>query len=315
MDYPALLKAWGIEFADVDESAQIEGSPERSARRVVVRDIEGRRWILEQIKADNLARKRQVAETLSALSAMAQIHPYCRTVDGSSYWHTCAGVPNCGGDWMLRSYVDGVPLDRETWLDEPWRLDAMGAFVLRLRTQDVGQGAERFSVADYARGRMALWRKQYSKLAERLESPFQSLEKNFFAATNSLPVAFCHGDFHPLNVVWGDGEIRSVIDWEFCGLKPELYDVALLLGCMGFDEPDHLIGEPAVRLIQTLRHAGFGAAESWGQLIGLVAAIRFGWMSEWIRRGEEDSAEQEAFYIQLLLDQGGFIAEKWRVSE
>ena len=51
-DYKHLLRAWGIQFSELDASVLIEGSPERTAARAVVRDSSGNRWILEQIKTN-----------------------------------------------------------------------------------------------------------------------------------------------------------------------------------------------------------------------------------------------------------------------
>lgn len=305
VDYTELLCAWGLEYAGQDVSAHIEGSPERSAARAVVRDRSGGRWIMDAICADNLARKRRVAETLEVLSGLDPVSPYRRTEAGD-FFHMHESQ-----SWMLRAYIPGVALDRRAWLDAGWRIDAMQEFLVQLRAQSSGLRGDVFSVADYVTGRMHAWRAKVPTLAARLDAPFRTLNDKVFPVLASLPVAFCHGDYHPLNVVWGDRTIQSVIDWEFCGLKPELYDVALLLGCMGFDEPDHLIGAPAVRLVQTLRSTGFGVPASWDQLIGLIAAVRFGWMSEWVRRGDEDSAELEVFYIQLLLDQADVIVDRW----
>ena len=338
---PELLNAWGIEFATEDSTAPIEGSPERTATRTVAVDTSGRRWILEQIEQHNRNRKQEIAEQLKALcdAGLLLIHPWMQTRSNSFF--QALEKPQRGGTdvlqpsesvdaassprfqcmerscWMLRPYIDGIPLDRETWLTELWRIDAMADFLLNLHVH----GAERFpstggvpeerggffSITDYAVDRMNVWRTRYPQLASRLEAPFQTLEKTFFPIHDSLPTAFCHGDFHPVNVVWGEQGIHSVIDWEFCGIKPEFYDVALLLGCTGFEDPDNLLREPARRLLGRLRSAGFGAEESWGSLLDLTAAIRFGWMSEWIRRGEEDTAEMEVVYLDILTGQKDYI--------
>ena len=47
-------------------------------------------------------------------------------------------------------------------------------------------------------------------------------------------MAFAHGDYHPLNVIWTKAGIAAVIDWEFSGLKPEMYDAAILVGCLAW---------------------------------------------------------------------------------
>jgi len=300
-DYASLTAAWKIRFDTVDKSVQIEGSPERASKRVVVRDVDGARWVLERIEQDNLPRKQKIAEQLEMLSDMEQIHPYQKTKEDSFF----------SDRWMLRPFVEGIPLDRKTYLNDSWRMDAMADFLIRLRQQAPVASGPVFSMCDYARDRMAVWRKRYSKLADKLEDSFQTLEKNFFAVHDQLPAAFCHGDYHPLNMVWGDHSIRSIIDWEFCGIKPELYDVALLIGCIGFEDPDNLIKEPVIRLVQNLRSAGYGTDRSWECFLQLAAVIRFGWMSEWIRRKDREARQMEVVYIDILVDQKKYISNHW----
>lgn len=307
-DYAALTSAWGIHFDAVDTSCEIEGSPERAVARVVVRDVDGGRWILEQIEKDNLPRKQQIAEQLEKLSEWSQIHPYHRTTS-NSFFQTADEGSAC---WMLRPFVEGIALNRETYLDDLWRMDAMADFLLQLRVHTTGWSGPVFSVCDYAQGRMAAWRGRYSKLTDKMEGSFSKLQKSFFPIHDQLPLAFCHGDYHPLNVVWGTNSIQSVIDWEFCGIKPELYDVALLLGCIGFENPDNLLGEPVVRLVHQLRSAGFGTEISWENLLGLTAAIRYGWMSEWIRRSDREARQMEVVYIDILVDQKDYISNHWK---
>ena len=352
--YIELLNSWQIAFAELDETVQVAGSPERAAERGVVRDTAGARWILERIENSNLARKQDVAEQLAALSALKQIHPYCKTASGS-FFQTLENKERGSASWMLRPYVEGVPLRRPGYLDDLWRMDAMADFLLELRqntsthpslsafargygghcrpplqgrglktipsaggVRDLSSGALAkegarggvFSICAYASNRMEVWRGRYSKLADKLEASFQTLETAFFPVHDQLPVAFCHGDVHPLNMIWGTSCIRSVIDWEFCGTKPELYDAALLVGCIGFEDPDNLIKEPVIRLVQRLRAAGFGAEESWAHFLELIAMIRFGWMSEWIRRRDREARKMEAVYIDLLVDQCSYIMER-----
>lgn len=305
-DYAGLLEAWNIDFTAVETDFVIGGSPERSVFRTVVRDTSGDLWVLERIEEANLERKCEVAETLDNLSSQIDRIPAWRRTGSNLFFQTFEKRI-----WMLRPYVEGVPLDRETWLDDDWRMDAMGDFLVQLKEYDGHPSEDFFSIAEYATERMIAWRRNFPVLAQTLEPFFKSLNKTFFSIHDSLPMAFCHGDFHPLNVVWGDQRIRSVIDWEFCGIKPELYDVALLLGCAGFDDPDNLISKPAVRLIGRLQSAGFGMPQSWECLIGLTASIRFGWMSEWIRRQDDEAAEMEAVYLGILVDQADYISKTW----
>lgn len=300
-DYAELLSEWGVEFASQDASAEIEGSPERTAARAVVFDTAGKRWILEKIEPDNLARKQEVAEQLATLSGLTQVHPYQKTAGGSFF----------SDRHMLRPFIDGVSLNRETYLNDSWRIDAMTDFLIQFRGVSAPLSGPRFSIGSYAENRMKVWRTRHPERTKKLEDSFARLKETFLPMHDQLPVAFCHGDYHPLNIVWGEGAIQSVIDWEFCGTKPELYDAALLLGCIGFEDPDNLLKEPSIRLVQNLRKANFGAPVSWEHLLGLMATIRWGWMSEWIRRGENDAAEMETLYIQILVDQQDYIQQRW----
>lgn len=300
-----LLGAWNLEFAAVDDSCKICGSPERTVARMVVSDRSGKRWILERVSKDNAARKQWVARQLRALhhAGLLCTHPWART-GNKAFVHD---------NWMVRPFVEGLSLNRQTYLNELWRVDAMADFLIQLRhhSSAVERGPV-FSIANYAVERMESWMTRYPKLSRKLAGSLGQLEHTFFPFHDQLPVAFCHGDYHPLNMIWGAEKIRSVIDWEFCGLKPELYDVALLLGCFGFDDPDHLIQEPAVRLIKRLRKCGLYEDASWAHLAGLIATIRIGWMNEWIRRGDEEAVEMEADFIDILVDQQVFILEKWQ---
>ncbi len=127
------------------------------------------------------------------------------------------------------------------------------------------------------------------------------LERSFFPLCPTLPAAFCHGDYHPVNVIWAPDRIAAVIDWEFTGPKTELYDVANLLGCAGFENPAGLRGEMARALISDLRAASFAAEESWQSLTDLILALRFGWLSEWLRKQDHEMLELELVYMGLIL--------------
>lgn len=306
-DYKTLLAAWGLEFAGLAESRPIEGSPERVASRTVVFDSANACWIIEKIAAETLARKREIAAQLQQLSdrGLTQVHPYCKTLSGAFL------VESDSEYWMLRPYIEGVPLNRETYLQDEWRVDVLADFLIQFRNESRSLQGSYFSIAAYAEDRCSVWRGRYPRLVQRLMPSFTKLQREFFSVHDQLPRALCHGDYHPLNVVWGRQCIESVIDWEFCGVKPELYDVALLLGCFGFDDPDNLLKAPAVRLLERLRSADFAANVSWEYVLDLMAAIRFGWMSEWIRRGDQEALEMECLYIDILVDQKEYIQSRW----
>ena len=130
-------------------------------------------------------------------------------------------------------------------------------------------------------------------------------------AEHELPVHFCHGDFHPLNIIWGDHRINALIDWEFCGFKTEAYDVANLLGCIGMDAPENLTCGMALQFVKTLREKNFLSEKAWRWLPETIAAQRFAWMREWCFANDRDMMIQELDFIWLLLDNADLLRTKW----
>ncbi|MBG3878115.1 phosphotransferase, partial [Desulfovibrio oxamicus] len=151
------------------------------------------------------------------------------------------------------------------------------------------------------------------------------------------PVVLAHGDAHPLNLIWtpcGDGgdasgdvagatvsgplaALRGVIDWEFAGAQPALYDAANCIGCVGFEHPSGLGRGFAAGFTATLREgvppcglAGMGG-ETLRHLPLMVLASRFGWLSEWLRRGDRDMLGMELDYCDILLHHRQRLADMW----
>ena len=115
-----------------------------------------------------------------------------------------------------------------------------------------------------------------------------------------LPTGFCHGDYHAVNIIWGAATIHAVIDWEFLGVKPELYDAANMLACLGIEDPAALEGDYVRDFIGTLKGSGLFAAESFRVLPDLMIGLRFAWLSEWLRKNDEDMIQMELDYFEIL---------------
>ena len=128
---------------------------------------------------------------------------------------------------------------------------------------------------------------------------------------DTLPQGFCHGDYHPLNVIWSTNGINAVIDWEFCGYKPEIYDVANLIGCIGMEDPESLFGDFIAELIQRLRQAKLFSDLSWRYLLEFIVALRFAWLSEWLRKFDKDMIELEQVYMRLLIENKEKLMHSW----
>lgn len=118
---------------------------------------------------------------------------------------------------------------------------------------------------------------------------------------DDLPVRFCHGDYHPLNVIWSASGINAVIDWEFLGHKPEIYDVAMMIGCLGMEKPQSLTGDLVFEFVKRLKESGLIAKKSWA------------WLSDWLKRSDQEMIDLEAVYIQLLLDNREIFIRSWGI--
>jgi len=130
----------------------------------------------------------------------------------------------------------------------------------------------------------------------------------------TLATGFGHGDPHPLNVIWGESDtIRAVIDWEFAGIKPAAYDAALIMGCVGIEEPGALEGPLVRTLLGDLRTGGHPAGTE-PALWALVLAIRFAWLADWLRRSDEQMVALETDYIRLLIEKRTELSMAWSGS-
>ena len=139
----------------------------------------------------------------------------------------------------------------------------------------------------------------------------QYLEKHFFDVAPTLPVSFCHGDFHAANIVWGRSDILGVIDWEFCGIQPELYDASNMLGCLGMENPSAFGLKIVKNFVDKLVESKLFSEISWKYLFDLLLAQRFAWLSEWFRKKDEEMIELEIVYMNLLLDNKEEIKSLW----
>ncbi|HOS98068.1 MAG TPA: aminoglycoside phosphotransferase family protein, partial [Deltaproteobacteria bacterium] len=290
MEEEALRAAalWGLDAAVIRHDLAISGSPERSEFRCVVGGAGRQPVLLESIRRQDLGHKQAVIDRLDFLArqGLPYVHPYKRTTDGRH-------IPSIEGRfWQASPYVPGAPLDRTRYALDGWRGETMADFLIRLREASQTLPEELstpvFSILDYLDALTGTMEKREPLLHERLAPVTAFLRERLAPVHDSLPAAFCHGDFHPLNVIWSKTGIRGVIDWEFSGTKPECYDAALLIGCLGMESPDNLDGAMVMEFIRHLRAARVLSDASWRVLVEMIIAIRFGWLSEWLRKRDTE---------------------------
>ncbi len=312
-DCIAATREFGIRVERLRRDIPLAGSPERSAFRTAVQDTDNQLYVLESIFLQDIVRKEFIAGNLDVLSkqGLEKIVPYISLADNT---HVLNGNSRY---WLLSSYVQGKVLKRPDYAFDKWRGKVMADFLLGLKTAQHSLSIEKkeafFPLPSYVSGIISDIKKNDPKVLPWFLPFFQHLEKTFFPCHDELPRHFCHGDFHPMNIIWGDTDIRAVIDWEFSGIKPEGYDLANLLGCLGMEHPHALTGELTLSCVQTLRENEFLSAKSWDSLPDFILAIRFAWLAEWLRRKDIEMIEMERTYMGLLLKNASNLKEIWKI--
>ena len=308
-----IAASWGISVKAIRPRLIPAGSPERTLYRTVVEDAQGDRFVLEEIPASARYVKMRIIRSLEFLfeRGLAGITPYRADAEGR-YIHACDG-----GLWQLVPFVDGLSLDRQRYLHEGWRAGLLSGFLIGLKEKSPGlpyfSPEERFSIVAYIRTLNSQIEQHAPALMPRVGRVIAFLEREFMGVHDALPVGFCHGDYHPLNIIWGERDIRSVIDWEFAGIKPEIYDLANMVGCLGVEHPSSLVGDLVTNLITQVRAAGIFADISWENFIEFVVALRFAWLSEWLRKEDREMIALELDYLDLLIQNRGLLARAWAV--
>ena len=319
------LERWDLASGRERPDIRLPGSPERCVIRRALEDADGRVWMLERLRPEQGASRTVVAETLDRLAAagLAAAPAYRRTVEGGFR------LDHGGASWQLSPYVPGDVLPQPEYVRHPERGAALGNFLGDLRAAAAAFGAETagddasrlgraflpetrpgFSLAGYAGDLAAAAARNRPDVYARLE-PLLVRLASFLATCDALPRTLAHGDLHPLNVIWAGRAVRAVIDWEFLGPRPELYDVANCLGCVGMESPPDLTGPLAAELLRTLRARGVLTDANLPTLPPLAAVLRLAWLSEWLRREDEEMLQQELDYLRVLVHQGEELGILW----
>lgn len=305
---------WAIDPVRVHRDLEISGSPERSELRFVVEGGDRQFYVIESIQPNDIGRKKEIVDLLDALNAqhLSGINPYVLTKKETAI------EPFMGRYWKLSPFVKGVDLKRPEYVFDKWRGNRLAGFLLDLRRAAADSGVLQkgpaFSLKDYVVKLIGEIKKFNPERVSDLEPVFVYLENGFMTTHDRLPLAFCHGDYHPVNVIWGASDVRAVIDWEFSGVKPEIYDAANLLGCLGIEQPEALAGPFASAFIEKLKREGFCSGLSWQTLIPFTIALRFAWLAEWLRRKDTEMIDLEIVYMNLLVNNEDKLSAIWGVG-
>ncbi|MFW5500853.1 MULTISPECIES: phosphotransferase [unclassified Maridesulfovibrio] len=294
------LSPWGLETLERHNDKNIPGSPERAVSRSVIEDSNNRLWLMERIAGTQVEKRTAIAENLLTLqkSGMDWLLPYQETKDGQ----VIAEV--MGFPWQLSPFYESDELPRPEYVFDAERGTELAKFITQLREHTKGKEMkgqdQSFALINYARELAETVKDREPTIYKRLEPIcarlFPKMEK-----FTKLPKAFCHGDFHPLNVLWKGKTIGAVIDWEFSGMRPEIYDVANMIGCVAFENPGAL-GEGLIPAFMDGLYDNTDISDdSYESLPAYIPSLRFAWLSEWLRKKDSEMIEMELEFMELIL--------------
>jgi homoserine kinase type II len=310
-DYSHILDYWNISYQKSHPEIVISGSPQRSSYRIVVEDSNQKMYILERIPEDKVQHKRLICEIVAYLSDqnINGIHSYVRNKDNTFLTRINSSY------WQVIPYISNISLNRPEYVFDTWRGTKSAAFLIDLWKNSIEISSvihlPFFSLKDYVlkmTGNMKTFNPgEYQKILPILSF----LITDFFTQYDQVPTRFCHGDYHPLNIIWGPCFLEAVIDWEFLGIKIETYDVANLLGCIGMEEPTSLINDFALTFIQHIKESTLISDIGFSFLFECMLALRFAWLAEWLRAKDREMIDLEIDYLFLLFQQKDEIKKEW----
>ncbi len=304
---------WNLKVININSNIPIAGSPERCELRFVIECDDAATYLLESVFDTDVYNKLKIISCLNYLSGkgLPAVNSYiCNNKE--EYIVACDDR-----FWQLSPYIEGAALSRPEYVFDKWRGWVLADFLIELENKSKKipffNDQPPFSIKDYIYKLISQIRKNDPEVLGKIGPVLCFLEKRFMKIHDSLPVSFCHGDFHPLNIIWSEDSIRSVIDWEFMGIKPRIYDAANMVGCIGIEDPEGLTGELACDFITALKDAGLISGISRKVFIEFVIALRFAWLSEWLRHKDSEMIELETTYMNLLAANSDMLKNTWKL--
>jgi homoserine kinase type II len=307
MDYKIIFSRWDIEFKNILDT-DIQGSPERSIFRKVIGDIHDNRYILEEISLKHKERKEAISEMLTKLKIYnINVEPYIKAINDEYI------IKHENRYYQVQRFIEGTNLPRPEYIKDGWRGKELATFLLKIKKLNMPSNND-FDMISYIKNAYGTIKKYFPDIYNETIPIIDFLDNNMFKMIDQLPLSFCHGDYHPINVIWGEYKINSVIDWEFFGAKPELYDAANMLGCVGIENPHYLTDKLAMTFISELKKGNFDP-KSWEYLIDLIVANRFAWLSEWCRKDDKEMQELEITFMKILINSKNDLMKIWNIKD
>lgn len=308
-----MLSCWGLSPGETLRGIELAGSPERCRQRQALVDAQGKGWILELLHAHQTASRERIALLLEQLGReLPFVLPYRKTLDGSYV------LRHEGRHWQLSPLLAHEPLLRPEYIHDSGMGASLGGCLLRLYAAGKELSPELmddcFSLPAYVQTLLQTMERAAGEHVARARALASGLAF-LWERWECLPRSFCHGDLHPLNALWDSGTqggVLALIDWEFCGRRPRLYDLANCLGCVGIENPAALRVGFAAGLLEEVR-ADLLQGEDAALLPELLLALRFAWLSEWLRHRDVEMISLELDYMELLSRSLDRLRGLWRL--
>ncbi|SHJ63484.1 phosphotransferase enzyme family protein [Halodesulfovibrio aestuarii] len=305
-----LFEKFSLTFERQRSDLEISGSPERCIDRLVVEDADGTLWLVEKLKEAQADWRNTVGTLLSQLHEknVPYIHTPAQSADGNTI------VIHENNPYQITPFIIGTDLPRPEYCADKERGQRIGDFINALQSAGKQISTPERStppLPEYVAETVKTIKSHRPDITKKL-SPILPLLDSFFSEHDSIPLALAHGDCHPLNIIWHNNEVAGVIDWEFTGEKIVLYDAANCIGCVGIEHPNWLINGLVPELIATLYTQNKLFAANIHHLIPTVIALRFAWLSEWLRKQDTEMQNMELDYMRLLATSRQEIESFWK---
>jgi len=305
-----ILSSFSLEFDSICTNHTISGSPERVLSRLVIKDTNSQLFLLEEIHPNQLRKKQNIAEILTILkeSQLPYLNPYILSIQ-----HTYQ-LPYNNSYYQLSRYLDGTPLSRTNYLHDSWRGEKISAFLISLKktTEKLSHllPTNQFKFSSYLQTTISQMNHHHPHIASQIQPITTHLKTTTLPMLETLPITFSHGDIHPLNIIWEKDDIKAIIDWEFCSYKTELYDAANLLGCLGVEHPSGLLDNFSSKFLENIHESEIYTEKSYNTLVDLIILLRIAWLTEWLKKHDEDMISLELDYIKLLFGNKDYLNEE-----
>jgi len=292
----SILKQWKIDSFEQIKNSPIQGSPERSEYRCLIKS-KNHLFILERFHHRQKSRKELLARRMFRLNEMVFPVPSPIKQSEEGFLYSASS-----GIWQLSPYIRGIPLDRQQYWKDEKKGAALGRLLGKLSSWQAEDDSDRFDLIEFINHLQEKLKIENSKLFQESERVFSFTEKEIFPWLKNWPLAFNHGDPHPLNVIWGKQGIEALVDWEFSGQKPLLYDPALAMGCVGSESPHAFTGPFNLALFKSYKTYSKLDAKTLSHLPSMVLILRFAWLNEWVRHQDREMQKQELLYMNHLME-------------